>query len=238
MKKLKISKCSVAKVIALSFILLGTFFVGAILTVPIAHQEGYKEGYIQALDDIEQRTGFKFEWIDLGNGRYQIIVYYENKLITALGYELHCEVIHIRNGKVLSVTNHPMTLTTFGKDWIVDNLANSGGANVTKFANYIGVSNDSTEFSAAWTALPNEITDGGLERALGTFTDTGTGTWNMSKTFSVSETRSTKLYGVYIDSYANWVNGGLIAAEQQGIASQKNLISGDSLKVTIQGTGS
>jgi len=68
-----------------------------------------------------------------------------------------------------------------------------------------------------------------LARASGTITDTGDGTANCSKTFTASATRSTKLYGYSYDS-----TGGLIAAEQQGTGSQKNLIDGDTLKVTVQ----
>jgi hypothetical protein len=147
---------------------------------------------------------------------------------------LHLWSRQYRQGFLISESYHAMSLTTFGKNWICDNLAKVGGTNVTMFATYISLSNDSTSFSAAWTIIPNEITASGLGRANATFTDTGTGTWNMTKTFTASGTVSCKLYGLNINSYATFPNS-LIAAEQQGIGSQKNLLSGDTLAVTIMG---
>jgi len=125
---------------------------------------------------------------------------------------------------------HAMTLTTLGKNWIADKLSGVN-TNFAKNATYISVSNSSDAFSAAWTDIPAEITDGGLARASGTITDTGDGTANCSKTFTASATRSTKLYGYSYDS-----TGGLVAAEQQGTGAQKNLISGDTLAITVQMT--
>jgi len=122
-------------------------------------------------------------------------------------------------------------LTTLGKNWIADKLTGASGTNFLKNATYISVSNASDSFSAAWTNIPSEITDGGLARASGTITDTGDGTANCTHTFTASATRSTKLYG-----YSYHTTGGLIAAEQQGTGSQKNLISGDTLKITVQMT--
>ena len=152
--------------------------------------------------------------------------------------EIHLLAQQYRDGKLISESYHAMTLTTAGKDWIADNLFNSGGTNVTQFAMYIGNSNSSDSFNAAWTSIPSEITANGLGRALATWTDTGTGTGNLTKSFSVTGTDATKLYGLYSDTYANAPLSTLVAAEQQGTGSQKNLVNGDTLAITIQVTAS
>jgi hypothetical protein len=153
---------------------------------------------------------------------------------TVLNIVVHTWVEQWRNGSLISSTYHPMSLTTSGKDWIADKLFNSGGTNVTKYAMYIAVSASATVFSAAWTAIPSEITGSGLDRALASWADTGTGTGNLTKAFSVSGTKSTQLYGLYYDTYANAPASTLVAAEQQGAGAVKNLLAGDTLTVTVQ----
>lgn len=181
----------------------------------------------------------------LGAVTTQFISYYYNSLNVepqkngeiGCNVELHLLAQQYRGSVLISESYHAMSLMNVGgKDWIADKLFNSGGTNVTKYAMYIGVSNDSSSVDTAWTYIPNEITDGGLERALASFTDTGTGIFNLTKSFSVTATRSTKLYGLYYDTYANAAQSTLVAAEQQGTGSQKNLVNGDTLVVTIQGT--
>jgi len=137
-------------------------------------------------------------------------------------FELHMTVEQWRNGELVSRTTHPMTLTTLGKNWLEGIIGNAVGADVAK---YIACSNSSTAFSDAWSAIPSEITTDGLARAAGTYASTGDGTWNVTKTFSVSGTNSTKLYGLYYASTGNY----LLAAEQQGTSAQKNLLGGDTL---------
>lgn len=137
-------------------------------------------------------------------------------------FELHMTVRHYRDGVLLSETYHAMSLTTLGKNWIEGILGDTVGADVAK---YIGSSNSSDTFSAAWTVLPDEITTDGLSRAAGTYASTGDGTWNCTKSFSVTGTNATKLYGLYYASTGSY----LLAAEQQGEGAQKNLNSGDTL---------
>jgi len=132
-----------------------------------------------------------------------------------------------RDGKLVSQTYHTMTTVNQGKDWIEQQLFNYNGSK----ALYIGVSNDSTSVSTSWTAIPNEITDGGLARALGSYVSTGVGAANVTYTFTASATRSTKLYGLYMGSGTTTT---LVCAEQQGTGAQKNLNNGDTLKVTVQ----
>jgi hypothetical protein len=153
---------------------------------------------------------------------------------TVLNIVAHASVYQYRNGVLISYTYHAMSLTNGGKDWIADKLFNSGGTNITLYAMYIGCSADTSVFSAAWTDIPNEITNNGLGRALAAWTDTGTGTGNLTKTFNVGGTQSTQLYGLYYDTYANSPSSDLVAAEQQGAGAVKNLLSGDTLTITIQ----
>ena len=153
---------------------------------------------------------------------------------TVVNIIVHTWVQHYRGGVLLSETYHPMSLTTAGKDWMADKLFNSGGTNVTKYAMYIACSASADVFSAAWEALPTEITANGVERALAAWADTGAGTGNLTKSFSVTGTQSTQLYGLYYDTYANAPLSTLIAAEQQGAGAVKNLLNGDTLTITVQ----
>jgi len=142
--------------------------------------------------------------------------------------EFHCWIMHYRNGKLISVTYHPMTLTDYGKDQIEKLLA---GESTDPFK-YFACSNSSDSVSTSWTSLPGEITGNGLARTAATYTNTGTGTWNMTVTWTATGTVSTKLYGVYATASGDT----LCLAEQQGEANQKNLQSGDTLKMVVQGS--
>lgn len=150
-------------------------------------------------------------------------------------YRLDLIVQHYREGRLIDQSIHALSLTNFGLDWLADNAWNSGGANITKTAMYLSTSASTDVFSAAWDALPAEVTSNGLERSLATWTDTGTGTGNLTKSFSVTGTQSVQLYGVNIDSYAN-TPFGLVAAEQQGAGAVKNCINGDTLTLTVMCT--
>jgi len=139
--------------------------------------------------------------------------------------ELHMEILHRDStGKLISRSYHPMTIVNLGLNYTRDFAPYS--------LDYIGVSNDSSAVSVLWTVIPNEISDGGLARAQGAYLATGNGTWNISKTFSVTATRSSKLYGLYRNATTNT----LVAAEQQGVGSQKNMNNGDTLAVTVMAT--
>lgn len=161
-----------------------------------------------------------------------------NAAPTKLDIIVHAWVRQFRDGILISETYHPMSLTTGGKDWIADKLFNSAGTNVTLYCMYVACSASANAFDAAWTAIPTEITANGLGRAIAAWTDTGTGTGNLTKTFTASGTQSSQLYGLYTDTYANAPASNLVAAEQQGAGAVKNLIAGDTLAITIQITAS
>lgn len=196
---------------------------------------GFNNAVISFTEALQQ-AGATVDITDLGNGSYQIHVHFPTASgesgTVSIPFELHMTVMHFRNGKLLSKTYHAMTLTDFGKNWIADKLSGASSTNFMANATYIGCSNSSQSVDTSWTSLPDEITTDGLARAKGSVTDTGTGTWNCTKTFSVTGTNSTKLYGYYLDASGNT----LIAAEQQGTSNQKNLQNGDTLQITIQGS--
>ena len=198
----------------------------------LGQNAGYDRGIAEVVAALQQ-AGAVVSWEDLGDGRYQIKVHFTsatgNPLEASVAYELHLIAQHYRNGILLSISSHAMSLTDAGKDWLEGIIGNAVGTDVAK---HIACSNSSDAFSAAWTAIPAEITTSGLARAAGTYASTGVGTWNITKTFDITGTESTKLYGLYYNVTGNC----LLAAEQQGVGAQKNVLSGDTLKITIQGT--
>jgi len=226
MNKLKIAK------IGLVAIAIVALLVSQVYVYNYASNVGYNSA-VTGLAEALRQAGATVDITDLGDGRYELHVHFP----TAEGqsgelkvpFELHMTVEQWRNGELVSRTYHAMSLTTLGKNWLEGIIGNAVGADVAK---YIACSNSSDAFSAAWTAIPSEITTDGLARAAGTYASTGDGTWNVTKTFSVSGTNATKLYGLYYASS----NSYLLAAEQQGSGAQKNLLSGDTLAITVQGT--
>ena len=208
---------------------------------------------MQALIDRLRDEGIAdIKLTDLGNGSYciEILTFKGNEF--NLNFTLHCTVVHWRpigdlNGNgifdfpeeyyVVSNSSHPMTLTNFGKDWIADKISGASSTNFLRNATWIGCSNDSSTVDVTWTILPGEITGSGLARAnADSISDTGTGTWTISKTFSITATASTKLYGLYLGPNDATYGNTLVAAEQQGVSNQKNLQDGDTLQVTVQGS--
>lgn len=204
------------------------YYEGVVL--PQILRQGREEGFWRVVNRLKD-AGLTVTVEQLPDGSYNVRFALPTKgLAFEAKFELHMLVQHFRGDELLSETYHPMSLTTLGKNWISDKIR-GGNTNFMSNATYISVSNSSDSFNAAWTDLPAEITTDGLARATNSTTDTGDGTWSLIYAFSVSGTNSTKLYGV---SYAS--SGGLVAAEQQGVGSQKNVESGDTLKITISGT--
>lgn len=111
-----------------------------------------------------------------------------------LDVEVHLEMWHYdQDGKLLEYSRHAGLLTTTGKNWIEGVLGDADGDQ----GDYIGCSNSTDSPSSAWTELPDEITTGGMSRAIGTYADDGDGQWNITKSFSPTETNSTQLVGLY-----------------------------------------
>jgi hypothetical protein len=197
----------------------------------------FQTGYEAGLTDMQSAldsNGVYTNWNLNSDGSYTITMLGANgAILSQTDYKLDLFVQQIRDGKVISQSIHAMSWTTAGLDWLADKIWNSGGTNVTQYAMYIGASAETDVFSAAWTALPVEVTTGGLSRAVASWTDSGTGTGNLTKTFSISDTVSSQLYGLYSNTYADASTSTLVAAEQQGSGAVKNMVSGDSLAITI-----
>ena len=219
MNKLKIAKIGLVAIAVVALV------VSQVAVYNYALNMGYNNA-VTSLALALRQAGATVNITDVGDGKYQIYVHFptvegQAGMLT-VPFELHMTVEQWRNGELVSRTTHPMTLTTLGKNWLEGIIGNAVGADVAK---YIACSNSSTAFSDAWSAIPSEITTDGLARAAGTYASTGDGTWNVTKTFSVSGTNSTKLYRLYYASTGNY----LLAAEQQGTSAQKNLLGGDTL---------
>ena len=227
---LNINRRSVLKFLGLAVLLgivwFGGFVSGVSMTYPVAKRKGY-EAALTDVATLLKQEGIDLQWEYVGDGKYTIQVFCQGKLKFQTTFEIHMLVEHYRNGKLVSRTYHPMTVVDQGKDWVEQQLFSPSS---TEKAVYIACSNDSSSVDTGWQALPGEITTDGLARAEGTYTSTGVGAANITKEFSVTGSNSTKLYGIYYSGSGNT----LIAAEQQGTANQKNVESGDTLKITVQ----
>lgn len=123
-------------------------------------------------------------------------------------------------------TNHNL-ITNIGKDFVKTQIADN--PNTGNKAIYIALSTNSSTPAATWTILPNEINSGGLARATGTYTSTGTGQWTVSKTFTATSSfTGVQLAGLHWSATSGSDNN-LFAANT---FSSVNLISGDQLTVT------
>lgn len=217
----------ISSVFAISIFL--TLVIGTNMGHYVGYKKGLKEGYLRALSDVSNKTGITFEWTDLGNGRYEILAYYEGELYAKGETEVHLWVEHWRDGKLLNKEYGAGVLTNIGKDYIEQQISNT---NASEKALYCADSNDATDPPlASWTKLPSEITSNGLDRQTGAYTSTGVGTWNVSVTKTVTGTQSTQLWGLH------WVvtddsDNNLLCADSG--PSQKNCVNGDTLKETWQ----
>lgn len=111
-----------------------------------------------------------------------------------LGLEIHVEMWHYRDGKLLNYSHHAGVLTTLGQNWIEDQLGDSPSTDPAK---WIAVSNDGTSPQSSWVVIPAEITTDGMGRAPGTYVDDGDGAWNMTITYNPTGSGSCQLTGLY-----------------------------------------
>lgn len=142
--------------------------------------------------------------------------------------EVHVFMEHWRDGVLLASSHHAGTLTNIGKDWIEDQLGDSPSTDPAK---WIGLSNSSDSPSASWETIPDEITTGNMGRAAGTYANVDMGQWNITKSFSPSETNSTQLTGLYYAASGDY----LLAADTITLT---NYQSGDTVGITWQITAS
>jgi len=141
---------------------------------------------------------------------------------TSLSLEIHVTMRHLRNEKLLTWSHHAGVLTNIGKNFTKEKISyDAGNLNAT----YIAHSNNTSSPSAAWTDLPAEITTGNMSRAQGNYVDTGVGTWNVTYTFSPTETNSTRLVGLL------WNTGASVLLASDTITAI-NYESGDTVEIT------
>lgn len=124
------------------------------------------------------------------------------------------------------------TITDIGEDWICDWIGLAGADNTTarSAAQYISLSNDGSA-SAAWTVLPGEVNANGFTRAVGTVTpwvNGGDSAFNVTKTFTASDTQQLQTAGLNWDDVAESDNNLFAAAD----FTQTTFSSGDTLTIT------
>lgn len=118
--------------------------------------------------------------------------------------------------------------TSIGLDWIEDQL---GDSPATDPAKWVSLSTSTSALDAGWTQIPTEINAGGLSRAAGTYTNIGTGSWEIEAIFNSTATHTdVQLTGL------QWVitpasDGNLMAANT---FTPVTLGNGDTLTVTWQ----
>jgi hypothetical protein len=139
-----------------------------------------------------------------------------------VGVEIHIEKSHYRGGTLLSRDHHPGNLTTFGANYISDVLGDADGDQL----DYIGLTNSTAAYNDNWIVLPDELTEDGLTRQIGTYADTGAGTWNISTTFTVTGSNSTQRAGLY----HNVAGSTLCATDTFALTNVEN---GDSLQIVF-----
>jgi len=137
-----------------------------------------------------------------------------------LDVEIHVEMWHWRDGELLAYSRHAGVLTTTGKNWIEGVLGDADGDQ----GDYIGLSNSTDSPSSGWSILPDEITTGDMGRAIGAYVDDGDGQWNITKSFSPSESNSTQLVGLYSTA----ATSSLIASDTVTLI---NYQSGDTVEI-------
>jgi len=99
---------------------------------------------------------------------------------------VHVQIV--RDGKIiLSESSHNL-LMDIGAEYVEDGLTNSTYINVEGIPTYISLSSNATAVAATDTIILEEITAGGLERALGTITDNANGNWSVAHEFTATAT--------------------------------------------------
>ncbi len=115
-------------------------------------------------------------------------------------------------------------VVNIGFDWVEDQLGDSPD---TTPAKWISLSLDGYVPAAGWTQIPSEIVADGLSRAAGTYSDEGTGAWNIVATFTASATHTNvQLTGL---QWASSGDSNLMAANTFNPVTLNN---GDALTIT------
>ena len=137
------------------------------------------------------------------------------------------------NGVLKESARGAGTFTNLGKNWTIcqlSNVANVVGTrsapNATQYAAYLSESETAAGIGVTSQILPSEITNHGLERAVGTSsTYISVGSWNVTKTKTVTTgSISPLIWGLNFGTYASDPNS-LVAYD--ATPGTKNLALGD-----------
>lgn len=124
-----------------------------------------------------------------------------------------------------------------GVDWCKDLMSNPATTETKGALLYIALSPNTITASATDTSLSGEYTGVGaygLARAAGAYASTGTGTWSISKTFTVGaggSNMSVNSAGLYFDA-----SGNSLFAEANISPAISGLSAGDQVTMTWNGT--
>ena len=113
------------------------------------------------------------------------------------------------NGSVEQIQVHNLVVTigrTRARDLLLRSAADPENATI-----YISISNDASP-SAAWTKLPNEVTEWGLVRAAGTYSLLNATAYQASNTFTASSNATVQCVGLSWDPTSNSDNNLFAAA--------------------------
>lgn len=124
------------------------------------------------------------------------------------------------------VHGEPNLITNSGANRI-RGLLNGSIANPAEIAN-LSLSNDAGAADAGWSELPVEITTNGLDRATAAagLVNNGTGKFNITHTWTATDTQSCQLIGTHWDE-TDGLDGNLFSALK---FTQQNLLVNDQLQ--------
>ncbi len=155
----------------------------------------------------------------------------ERGLWESVSYNL--EVSHIRDGEVIWRERSHNLLVDNGLNFTRDKISGTSFNNASR-AIHIALSNNGDAIAAGNVSITAEYTTCGLTRAAGTYTETGTGTWNVTHTFtdSCSGTTQVQKSGLFSNSTSN-ISGHLVAAD---LFTQRDMEQNDQIQIVWNGT--
>lgn len=211
-------------------VLLTVIFLSAItLTGFLSYAAGFAnggfDGYFRALSDVKDFTDVDFSWEQNPDGSYTV-TYTRGAQTLSSNVEVDCyTVLQDLYGNVKSATRNAGVLTNIGADWIEDQL---GDTPSTDPAKWIAVDDSGIGgLSASSTQLTSELAASGLTRAEGTYASAGTGSWTITKAFSVTGTVTANAYSLQW-SVTSQSDNNMLCYDS---SSDKNCINGDTLTV-------
>lgn len=191
-------------------------------------QEGRTGGYQRALYDVSEITDLDFTWVQVDDGTYTLQVTCNGVSLALIAPKLDVHVEHWRGRTLISYERMAGSITNIGLDFIEAQI--SGSASTTN-ALYISCSADSgAGLSGSSTELVNELASNGFIRDTGAYANVGTGSWNVTVTFTATDTQAVQSYGLHWSATPESDNTML----GYDVSSVKNCVENDELRVTFQ----